>query len=78
MANTKFEEIRKDAATSQFIKWCEGLKSWEKCFYVNKIALACDVSYVTVMRWSYGYGRIRKPYYSIINEIAGEEVIKMS
>lgn len=65
------------SAESQFIEWMNSLMSWEKPFYLNKIALACDMSYQGVYKWAIGKSKIKKPFQSIINQVAGKEVIKL-
>lgn len=60
---------------NQFVEWIKTLTSWERAWYLNKIALACDMSYQGVYKWATGRNKIRKPFQKVINEVAGKEII---
>lgn len=60
----------------QFSNWANSLEGWERKFYFNKIALACDVSYQTVYCWSIKTRKVRKVYIDIINKTVGTKVIE--
>ena len=66
----------KDPA-EQFANWADGLKRYERVFFFNKIALACDISYQAVFKWSIRKTKLKKPYIDIINSVVGHNVIRI-
>lgn len=59
----------------QFANWVASLESYERVYYFNKIALACDLSYQTVFKWSIRKTKIKRPFIDIINSVVGDKVI---
>lgn len=66
-----------ESPEKQFSDWLASLPNYERVYYINKIALACDLSYQTVFKWGNELRRIRKPYIDIINSVADKTVIKI-
>lgn len=71
------EIVVRKSAEDQFKEWIESLLPYEKVWYINKIAAACDMSYQGVYKWSIGKTRIKAPFIEKINLVAGKEIIKM-
>ena len=66
-----------DNLNEQFHVWVNSLKDFERKYFFNKIALSCDVSYQTVYQWSIKTRKLRAPFARIINQVVGQEIIKI-
>lgn len=61
----------------KFVGWFGRLMTHEQKYFRSEIALACDVSRVTVYSWLGGDVRIKLPYKRIINNLTGERVFEV-
>lgn len=65
-SNFMFEENK------PVIDFYESLLPQEKKFFKMQLALACEVSLLSVSAWLKGNARIKNPYRVMINHIAGK------
>lgn len=61
----------------QFSEWIQSLMQYERVFYMNKIALACDLSYQAIYLMSVQRRKVTRPVAMVINQVAEKEVIKL-
>lgn len=63
---------------NNFKNWINSMPRFEKVYWVNKIAIECGVSKITVTSWAKRDKNIRAAYRKVINEITGKELFPIA
>lgn len=65
-------------SNNNFKNWINSKPRFERVYWINKIAIECGVSKITVTSWTKRDKPIRAAYGKVINEITGLELFPIA